>query len=78
MMGSNNSYSYLLLEENEVINRTEASSVEKAIDYFKSIGYDIYSNPDLSIKPFKESYHDMIEKIKEDSGDSWDKWHPHY
>ena len=49
-MNVNNSFLYVLEEEGEIVNQTHASSVEKALDYFKNIGYDLYENKDLSIR----------------------------
>ena len=80
-MNVNNSFLYVLEEEGEIINQTHASSVEKALDYFKSIGYDLYENSDLSIRPVSKSYKDAIADLRnsdEDSVDAWDKWHPQY
>ena len=78
-MNLNNSFLYLLEEEGEVISETHASTVEKAIDYFKSIGYDLYENKDLSIKPVQKDHKRSIEDLRNSSeDDSWDKWHPHF
>lgn len=59
---------YALYEEDERILETTASCIEKALDYFKEIGYDLYENKDLHVKPV----------VREEQTCSWDSWHPNY
>jgi hypothetical protein len=59
---------YALYDENEKILETTASCVEKALDYFKEIGYDLYENQDLHVKTV----------VREEQVCSWDSWHPNY
>ena len=59
---------YALYDENEKILETTASGVEKALDYFKEIGYDLYENHDLHVKTV----------VREEQVCSWDSWHPNY
>jgi hypothetical protein len=40
---------YRLVKNKEVVCETTASSVEKAIEYFIEIGYDLYRDSDLKI-----------------------------
>jgi hypothetical protein len=59
---------YALYDEDEKILETTASGVEKALDYFKEIGYDLYENQDLYVKTVE----------REEQACSWDSWHPNY
>jgi hypothetical protein len=77
-MKFNNSFFYILKDEDEVVCETQASSIDKAIDYFKEIGYDLYSNKDLSIHLAREDFKKSIDDLRKDGDDTWDKWHPHY
>ena len=40
---------YRLVKNKEVVCETTASSVERAIEYFIEIGYDLYRDSDLKI-----------------------------
>ena len=40
---------YALYEEDEKILETTSSDIEKALDYFQELGYDLYENKDLSV-----------------------------
>ena len=77
-MSINHSFFYLLIEDGEILEKTNAASVDSAIDYFTNLGYDFYKNPELIVKPVKEDYKEKIEEMREKAGDSWDSWHPHY
>jgi hypothetical protein len=59
---------YYLYDEDDKIMETSCSCVEKALDYFKEMGHDVYQNKDLSIKT----------KTAEAQACEWDSWHPHF
>lgn len=59
---------YALYEEGEKILETTSSDIEKALDYFQELGYDLYENKDLSVKTV----------VREEQICSWDSWHPNY
>jgi len=59
---------YALYDEDEKILETTASCIEKALDYFKEIGYDLYENQDLRVET----------AVREEEVCSWDSWHPNY
>jgi len=59
---------YALYEEDEKILETTSSDIEKALDYFQELGYDLYENKDLSVKTV----------VREEQPCSWDSWHPNY
>ena len=59
---------YALYDEDGKILETTASCIEKALDYFKEIGYDLYENQDLRVKT----------AVREEQVCSWDSWHPNY
>lgn len=59
---------YALYEEDEKILETTSSDIEKALDYFQELGYDLYENKDLSVKT----------AVRENKPCVWDSWHPNY
>lgn len=59
---------YVLYEEDERILETTASCIEKALDYFKEIGYDLYENKSLSVKTAVRKIQPCV----------WDSWHFNY
>jgi len=59
---------YVLYEEDEKIIETTSSCIEKALDYFKENGYDLYENKDLNVKTI----------VRENQPCAWDSWHPNF
>jgi hypothetical protein len=61
---------YVLYEDGEKIMETTSSCIEKAMTYFKDMGYDLYSNKDLKVS--------LEKKIIRSEKCPWDSWHPNF
>lgn len=60
---------YALYEEEDMIMETSCTCIEKALDYFKEMGYDMYENKDLHVKTLDKRNQGVC---------VWDSWHPNY
>jgi hypothetical protein len=45
---------YQLVKDGEVVCKTTATCAEKAIDYFREIGYDVYEDRELKLDIVKK------------------------
>jgi hypothetical protein len=61
---------YVLYEGGEKIMETTSSCVEKAMNYFNEMGYDVYANRDLKIN--------LEKKMIRSEYCPWDAWHPNF